>query len=333
LAASSSWRWLRSLSASVWKRMKSSRRSIMSGPIPSMDGADYRQRRQDRSAENPPLCRAIRRFGGWRARVGCDRHVPAVGSPMQRRTGWIIVVGGLRMALARARRAPSPRRIPLALALLLSLAVPAAAATPGSELAERVRTLIDERVMPGGGEVEVTVGEPDSRLRLAPCAHMEPFIPPGARLIGRTSLGVRCVEGANWVVYVPVQVRLFVDAWVAARPIARGQHIGPDDVRLDRVDIAPLRGNAVLPDMTLVGQTALRPVGPGEPMRRDALRAPLVVQPGDAVQVVAVGTGFAAQSPGKVLTAAAEGQTTQVALPGGKVLAGVARTGGVVEVR
>ena len=34
---------------------------------------------------------------------------------------------------------------------------------------------------------------------------------------GRTSLGVRCLEGANWVVYVPVQIRLWMDAWVAAK--------------------------------------------------------------------------------------------------------------------
>ncbi|HEY1329195.1 MAG TPA: flagellar basal body P-ring formation chaperone FlgA [Casimicrobiaceae bacterium] len=208
-----------------------------------------------------------------------------------------------------------------------------ASAHAASELSERVRMLVDERIVPNGGEVEVAVGEPDPRLALAPCAKMEPFVPSGARLIGRTSLGVRCTEGANWVVYVPVQIKLFVDAWVAARPIPRGQIVGADDVRLDRIDIAPLNGNAVLPDMPLIGRTALRAVSPGEPLRRDALRAPAVVQPGDAVQVVALGTGFAAQSPGKALTSAAEGQTAQVALPNGKVLAGIARPGGIVEVR
>jgi flagellar basal body P-ring formation protein FlgA len=236
----------------------------------------------------------------------------------------------LRSVIAAMRRA---RRVACALAGLLvgvAVALPAAAS---SELSERVRLLIDERVLPSGGEVEVVVGEPDARLKLAPCARMEPFVPAGARLVGRTSLGVRCLEGANWVAYVPVQIKLYVDAWVAARPIARGQPIGPDDVRLDRVDVAALNGNAVLPEMPLVGRTAVRGVAPGEPLRRDALRSPPVVQPGDAVQVVAVGTGFAAQSPGKALTAAAEGQTAQVSLPGGKVLSGVARSGGIVEVR
>jgi flagella basal body P-ring formation protein FlgA len=218
----------------------------------------------------------------------------------------------------------------VAIAAALSMTAPARAA---SALSERVRMLVDERVVPNGGEVEVVVGEPDPRLTLAPCAKMEPFVPQGARLIGRTSLGVRCVEGANWIVYVPVQIKLFVDAWVAARPVPRGQVLDAEDVRLEHIDIAPLNGNAVLPDMPLMGRTALRALSPGEPVRRDALRAPRVVQPGDAVQVVALGTGFAAQSPGKALTAAADGQTAQVALPSGKVLAGIARPGGIVEVR
>lgn len=235
----------------------------------------------------------------------------------------------------RRRASHAVRSTRCALLPLVGLVAGLAVALPAhaSDLAERVRLLVDERVAPTGGEIEVVVGEPDSRLKLAPCARMEPFVPTGARLIGRTSLGVRCVEGANWVVYVPVQIKLFVDAWVAARPIPRGQPLGPEDARLERIDIAALNGNAVLPDMPLIGRTAVRALSPGEPLRRDALRAPPVVQPGDAVQVVALGTGFAAQSPGKALTLAAEGQTAQVALPGGKVLSGVARPGGIVEVR
>jgi flagella basal body P-ring formation protein FlgA len=228
--------------------------------------------------------------------------------------------------------ASAPLRALLAMVLAAWLAGPAPAWASG-DLSRQVRLLVDERLLPSGGEVDVSVGDPDPRLRLAPCAHMEPFVPPGARLLGHTSLGVRCVKGADWVVYVPVQIRLYVDAWVAARPIARGQPVGPDDVRLDRVDVAPLNGNAILSDTPVVGETSLRPLMPGEPLRRDMLRSPQVVKPGDAVEVVALGTGFAAQSPGKALTAAAAGQTAQVALPGGKVVSGIARAGGVVEVR
>ena len=36
--------------------------------------------------------------------------------------------------------------------------------------------------------LETVLGEPDSRLRLAPCARVEPFVPPGTRLWGKTRL-------------------------------------------------------------------------------------------------------------------------------------------------
>jgi flagella basal body P-ring formation protein FlgA len=44
---------------------------------------------------------------------------------------------------------------------------------------------------------EIELGELDSRLRLAPCAKVEPFLPPGARLWGKTRLGLRCTEGPS----------------------------------------------------------------------------------------------------------------------------------------
>jgi flagella basal body P-ring formation protein FlgA len=282
-----------------------------------LDGADSRQPASSAIGEGRPDFPRISAI----AKLARARNLGLVdGTPLP------AAFEGMRMSMSSRHRT----LLSLACAALVAVAALDARA---SDMAERVRLLLDERLAGTAGEIEVSVGDPDPRLRLAPCARMEPFVPSGARLLGRTSLGVRCTEGANWVVYVPVQIRLFVDAWVAARPIPRGVTIGPDDVRLDRVDVAPLNGNAVPPDVPLIGRTALRAVAPGEPLRRDALRSPPVVQPGDAVQVMAVGTGFAAQSPGKALTAAADGQTAQVALPGGKVLSGIARPGGIVEVR
>jgi flagella basal body P-ring formation protein FlgA len=216
----------------------------------------------------------------------------------------------------------------LALAL-----VPARPAHAGSAIAESLRLLVDDRLAGTGADVEIEVGEPDPRLNLAPCARVEPFIPPGARLSGRTSLGVRCVEGPNWSIYLPVQIRLLVDALIVARPVARGQPVTPADVRIERIDIAPLRGNALLAAESPEGRTATRALQAGEPLRRDLLRAPAAFSPGDAVQVLAQGPGFTARSVGKALTAAADGQNAQVAMPGGRVVTGIARSPASLEVR
>src|SRR5450830_1910176 len=43
--------------------------------------------------------------------------------------------------------------------------------------------------------MEVSVGELDRRLRLAPCQDIQPYIPPGTRLWGKTRIGLRCARG------------------------------------------------------------------------------------------------------------------------------------------
>src|SRR6185369_7269807 len=54
-----------------------------------------------------------------------------------------------------------------------------------------------------GARIEVVVGALDPRLRLAPCDRIEPFLPAGMRLWGRSRIGLRCKEGrTNWSVYL-----------------------------------------------------------------------------------------------------------------------------------
>jgi flagella basal body P-ring formation protein FlgA len=239
-------------------------------------------------------------------------------------------------SLSSTPRRALPRRVSrFAHAIVVGclLAASAAPSRGESPYAQSVRGFLDTRASFPGGEIEISVGEPDPRLLLAPCARYEPFLPAGARLIGRTSIGVRCLEGAQWSIYLPVQIGIFVPALVAARPLARGQALTPDDVRAERIDVAPLHGNFLLSDGLPVGYTAARAFAAGEPLRRDALRAPPIVQPGDAVQVVAVGTGFAAQTSGRALALATEGQSVQVALGNGRIVRGIAKANGVVEVR
>ena len=214
--------------------------------------------------------------------------------------------------------------------LLLATPLPARGA---SDLAERVRIYLDQQTVPGGGEVEIIVGEPDARLQLAECRRYEPFIPPGARLWGRSTLGVRCVEGASWTAYVPVQIKVFASALVAARALPRGATVTTADFRPERVDITQFSAGVYGADDLIEGRTTVRAISPGEPLRRDVLRAPLVVHAGDQVKVVFDGTGFALEVDGKALTAAGDGETARVTAATGRILTGIARPGRVIQMR
>ena len=122
----------------------------------------------------------------------------------------------------------------LAIALIVQLA---AGSVLASDLAAQTKIFIDQQLLPEGMDVEVSVGEPDPRIVLAGCQRSEPFVPSGARLWGRTSLGVRCVEGATWTVFLPAQIKVFAPAPVASRPIARHQVLAADDIRYERIEL------------------------------------------------------------------------------------------------
>lgn len=218
-------------------------------------------------------------------------------------------------------------------ALFAAFAAGRSAATPPSPLADQTRLFLDRQALSLPGDIEITVGDPDPRFNLATCARYEPFIPNGARLWGRTNLGVRCVEGATWSVFVPVQIKVYAPTPVAARSIARGQPIGPDDVRMDRVDITQWPPGALAGADQLEGRLATRTIVAGEPLRRDSLRSPPVVVPGDPVKIVFAGGSFEISTEGRATTLAADGQAVQASVPGGKILSGIARPGKIVEVR
>jgi flagella basal body P-ring formation protein FlgA len=188
-------------------------------------------------------------------------------------------------------------------------------------------------VLQAGADVEIAIGEPESRVQLAPCARMEPFLPPNARLWGRSHIGVRCVEGANWTAYVPITVRIFGQTPVAARAIPRGHSFGPEDVRMERVEITQYPVGELATGVDLDGRLATRPITAGEPIRRSQARQPPSIQPGDAVRVVIETPGFMVATEGKALTSAANGDGVQVALEGGKTVWGMANPGKVVQIR
>jgi flagella basal body P-ring formation protein FlgA len=222
---------------------------------------------------------------------------------------------------------------PMGFVIGLVLLLTALRAADASEMANDTKLFLDRQALSLPGDVEITVGEPDPRLNLAECRRYEPFIPNGARLWGRTTLGVKCVDGATWSIFLPVQIKVFGPAPVAARSVARGQALVPDDVRIERVEWTQWPAGSLAGAEQVEGRIATRTILAGEPLRRDFLRSAPVISPGDTVKIVFTGSSFAVATEGRSLTVAAEGQTVQAAVASGKILSGIARQGKVVELR
>lgn len=183
------------------------------------------------------------------------------------------------------------------------------------------------------GEVSIEVGELDRGNRLPPCASLQAFLPPGTRPWGRISVGVRCDSPVVWTVYLPARVIVTAEYLVATRPVRPGQIIGPDDLRLERGDLAAQPAGALTDLSQAVGHHARFAIASGNTVRADMLRLPPAVQQGQNVKVVSSGAGFSVTNEGRALNRAGAGESVRVRMPNGNVVTGTARPDGSVEIR
>lgn len=172
--------------------------------------------------------------------------------------------------------------------------------------------------------MEVSVGALDSRLRLAACGRVEPYMPAGMRLWGRTRLGLRCTDGmAKWNVFLPVTVKAYGRAWVVRRDVASGVALNEADVMEAEVDWAEEVSPIVIDPQQWLGQVATRPLTTGQALRQNMIRPAQLFQAGTQVRVVAQGTGFQITSDGQALSAGVLGQLVKIRMDNGRVMSGV----------
>ena len=179
---------------------------------------------------------------------------------------------------------------------------------------------------------EVQVGALDPRLKLAPCQRIEPHLPPGVRLWGKARIGLRCAQGSKpWNVYLPVTVRVFGQALVAAVPLPAGATLREDDLRMAEVDFAEDNAPVVINTTLAVGRVLTRPLTAGRGLRQTDLKPRMWFAAGDSVKVLASGPGFSVAGNGQALTPGIEGQTARVRTDNGQVVTGTPVGTRVVE--
>lgn len=171
--------------------------------------------------------------------------------------------------------------------------------------------------------LEVAVGAIDSRLRLAPCGNVEAYMPPGARLWGRSRIGLRCIDGmAKWNVSLPVTVKAFGQAWVVRGQVLAGSPVAQNDVVSAEVDWAEDTSPVLVDPSLWLGQTAARNLSTGQVLRQGTVRPTQVFQAGTQVRVVAEGRGFEVSSDAQALSVGVVGQMTRVRMDNGRITSG-----------
>ena len=219
----------------------------------------------------------------------------------------------------------------LSAAWLMQMPLAQAAPQNLSEIRQTVAAFAKQQTAHLAGQVNVVVGSIE-QAQLPVCAKLETFLPLGAKLWGNSNVGVRCSQGADWTLYVPVTVRVQAPVVVATRPLASGKILADEDLTLQMAELTQLPAGVISATQDVVGKVLISGVVAGHPLRQDMLRAPIVVRQGQSVRLVAQGKGFKVSSEGKALSNAAVGQNVQVKAQNGQTVSGVVQADGTIEV-
>ena len=201
-----------------------------------------------------------------------------------------------------------------------------------SLIQKAVEEFIYSHTISSKGDIQVKVGQIDQRITLPKCEKLEPFLPSGSRLWGKTSVGVRCDKQVSWTIYVPAEVKVMGNVLHIARPLSRDQIIDYGDVEFQVVDMSQMSEGVLTEHAQAIGKLAVTSLTMGQPLRQNMLRAPFVILRGQNVKLMVKGRGFNISSEGHALSDAAEGQLVQVRNLSGRIISGLARHNAIVEV-
>lgn len=159
-------------------------------------------------------------------------------------------------------------------------------------------------------ELEIVPGELDPRLRLAKCQNgLSAFSPPGSRLLGNTTVGVKCSAPKAWSIYIPMRVSLYQQAIIVKQPVRRGEVITAADIQVEKVDVSLLRGIPFKDAELLIGSKAKNTLSPGTIINSDNV---CVVCKGDSVSITASNSAIAVVMSGIALTDGSIGESIRV---------------------
>lgn len=221
----------------------------------------------------------------------------------------------------------APKLIGLSISLLIAVATPALAQqTPTPAKVAAGQDALESFVRARIGDqhrVEIAFGKLPNGTKLAPCRRIEPFLAPGARLWGRSQIGVRCTSGARWTIAVPINVRVFGEVLVATKSLNARASISAADVELAEVELTRMPSRPLSDLMAVDGQMTTRSIRAGQPIMAYHLRTEPTIARGDPVRVRVNGRGFSIVTSGSALAPGSDGKPIRVRTESGKVVAGI----------
>lgn len=218
--------------------------------------------------------------------------------------------------------------------LLCAAKLPAQTANwhPVDDIATTAEQFLGQRV---GESTNTTVrGMVDTRLRLGACDRaLEGFMRAGTRVSAKTIVGVRCPGSKPWKVYVPVEVVVRTQVWIASRTLPRGHLLTKEDIKPEERDVARMNQGYITEINQLLGQRMKSSVLAGRAITDQLVEADDLVSRGQTVTLAVMSGNINIRMRGKALSDGGLNERIRVEnLNSGRVVEGVVRSPEVVEV-
>lgn len=197
-------------------------------------------------------------------------------------------------------------------------------------LKKTVDSFVKQQTADLPGKVAYHVDEIDSRIALRACSRIEAFLPAGSKLIGRVSIGVRCLEANGWSLFIPVQIKITRDLLISAHPLTAGQIVREQDIA--RLTTETTQPGGITDSKLVIGKVLRYSVASSSILRESMLRAPYSIKQGQSVRLSVQGSGFSISSAGVALNNASEGESVQIRTSTGRVISGMAVADGVAQI-
>lgn len=261
-------------------------------------------------------------------RLACLRRINRM---KQRQIPFMLVLVALPWLLS----APAQAADRAVLANQHAVGVNAAGNDMHSRLYQTVMQYVQSQTQGYPGKVNIEIQPLDTRIRIAECAVMEGFTVQGARLWGKTHIGVRCLQSDTkpWTLYVQADVQVWGEYAVTGLPVSQGAALQTTDVVMQTGDLSKLPAGIITDVALLAGKQATLNLPLGTVLRPELLKSVPVIMQGQTVQLNSRGDGFVITADGTAMQTANVGQVVDVKVSSGQIIKGVAQSSGKVDVR
>lgn len=182
-----------------------------------------------------------------------------------------------------------------------------------ARILDTARTFLELQLAGVEGKTEVRLGNLDRRLRLQRCSGMlEGYLPPGGRLVGNTSVGVRCNGEQPWQIFVSARVSLLQEVVVARGYLARGTILGPEHIEVAERDVTSSGHGYISDPDASIGMILRQPIQNGLVITPVMLTRPKLIRRGEDVVIISRTGNFEVRMTGSAMADGAEGERIRV---------------------